>query len=374
MRTLTAIACCLLMSVSAPTLVHAGPAKRIPDDATIILHVKVTEFVQSELYKTLHEKLGKLMEPKDPQYLEFKKATGFDPEKDLESVTFGAAGNFSSDDPIVYVVAKGKFSQSKLEAYARQKVDQVKVGKLAGLTTYTPVSDSTEKGPMAVFGLFDETTMLAASRSESFEKLVEVVKRGGSGSIGSSSSPLAQVISRHAENHLSGAMLFPEEAKQKLQANPQIAPLASLQTVSVNGEATSDLSFNIEAAADTPENGKSVYITLNGLLAMGKMMLAQNPEVAQTLDKLELIQDGAVNKVSFSITNEEVTKAMGQMIALQRMKEAQRAAAGGDPFRFPGRQPPLPSQPPKKKDEAEKAEDAEVSGEAKKVGEGGRDR
>jgi hypothetical protein len=305
------------LKTAAPAL--AGPAEKLPADVVFVIDVDVAGIVKSDLYKKHSEKLfANVPAKQDPDYLKFKEVTGFNPETDLQSVVIGLAGDAFGGKPTVYAVAAGSFDQGKFDDYAKNN-DKMTVGSQEGVTTYT--ANKSGEGAPPIFALLDKNTMIVAE-TPNFAALLASAK--GTGASLKSHPKLGSLISKAGAGQVRMAMVLPDQAKEQLKAQPQMAPLANIQAVDMSLNATSGMDLSIEATADTPENGKAVYDTVNGLIAMGKMSSGQNPDMAKIMNALKLEQVGNNNKLTLTLTAEDVDKIVA-------MIEAQASGAGAAP-------------------------------------------
>lgn len=285
----------------------AGTAEKLPADVLMVIDVDVAGFVKSELYKKHSEKLlANWPGAKEPGYVRFKESTGFNAETDIRSMSIGLAGEVFGGKPTVYAVADGNFDQAKWDNFAKGE-EKLKVGSQDGLTTYTSTEPGDGGSPPPTFAIVDKSTMILAETAN-LGTLIGAVKGGANLK---TSPKLGALISKAGAGQIRMAVVLPDQAKEQMKANPQMAPLASVQTVDFSLNATAGIDVVLEATADTADNGKLVYDTLNGLLAMGKMASGENPDLAKLMTNLKLEPNGAANKMSLSIPAEDVDKLMG---------------------------------------------------------------
>jgi hypothetical protein len=278
-----------------------------PAESVLVMRVDVAGIVGSDLYKQLAAKFGDKMSNTDPKYLEFKQATGMNPEVDLRSMTLGMAGDFGAPNPKVYCILEGNFDAGKIEAYAKSS-GKLAVSTKAGLTAFTPTE--ADDSPPPTFAVLDKNTLILAT-SEEFESLAGVAKSGGV----PMSAALKGVLGSD-KGHVLIAVVLPAQAKEQLTANPQMAPLANVQTFVLSADLSSGVSLALKAAADSEANGKGVYDAVNAFIAIGKMMSAQQPAFQKVMNDLKLEQQGATTSMSLSVKAEEVVDLVGQAMAM----------------------------------------------------------
>lgn len=345
-----------MASAQAPQGGAAGAAGAAGSESLVVVRVDVAGLVKSDLYKQISTQFGEQMASKDQNYIQFKQATGFNPETDVNAVTIGVAGDLSSPNPKVYAIVEGKFDQSKIEAYAKSS-GKMTVGQKDGLTTFTS-TDTSGGQPPPVFALVNPTTLVAAS-TDDFSTLVGAAKSGS----GVPTAPaLKSVIGKGAKGQIQIAMVLPEQAREQMKANPQSAAMASVQTLMLSVDVSNAINLALQAAADSEANGKNVHDAINGFLALGKMMSAEQPDMAKLLNDLKIEQQGANTQVSLNIKAEDVTKLLGQAMAMAS------AGMGGGPAGDAGAPPAATDKPAAGGEEEGTEEGGEEGGEEEAEG------
>jgi hypothetical protein len=340
--------------ISAPALAQTPAAEATEAQAPaaaaesiLLLHINVEGLVKSELYKQLQTTMGDQLSSTDPNYLQFRQATGFNPETDLRSITVGAAGELGTGNPDIYAILKGKFDRAKVEAYARGN-DKFTVGEREGLTTFTSTEREGGQEP-PTFALLDDNTMIAAS-TQNFDRLATSTRGGGRVP---ASPRIADLIGEKAAGQIQLAMLLPEVARTQLAANPQSAPLADVQTFLLALDVTKDVNVLLQATAGNDEQGKNVHDALNGFVALGRMMSAEQPDVQKILGDLKLEQKGATTQLALAIKADQLTQLLGQAMAVANIGMGGSAETGGEPAADDGEE---------ETDAEEEADDEEEAG------------
>lgn len=293
----------ILVAAAAVAFGVSAARAQAPAESVMVFKVNVAGVVGSPLYKQLATQLGDKMNNPDPKYQEFKTATGFNPETDLTTMVVGLGGDFMGGaPPKVFAIIEGKFDQAKIEEFAKSKgSEEMTVEQIDGLTTFTGKESSGSPPPTMAF--LDGKTMVIAAK-EDFSALVKSVK-GGTG------VPMASGIKAlldQEKGQISLAMILPAQAKDQLKAQAQFAALANLQTVMLGVDVGADVNLSLKAAADSDANGKAVFDVLNGLLAMGKMATAEQPDIQKVVNELKLEQQGASSALSLSVKAEDISK------------------------------------------------------------------
>lgn len=312
---------CLLPALPA----QAAGWKMLPEDVVLAIHFDMRSLATSELYKSLTEEYGTGIPDPGPKYLEFIEATGFDVERDLESVTVGAGMPDGVREGAFYMVVHGKFDREKIEAYLQQS-GKARQGTHGRLTTYVPLEIDYE-GAEPMISWTDDETMIVASTPD-FSKLVQSVNGSG---LSAKSSDLGRLLTR-AHGQFYVAMEIPEPTAgepatsggsvkglatifSQLQS-PAAGPMQELETILFTLDAATGLHLALSASTDSDENGKQVYEVLNSYLTIGRSMAAQNPQAAGILEHLELAHDGSAVEISLSMTGDDVRAALQQSQAI----------------------------------------------------------
>jgi hypothetical protein len=202
----------------------------------------------------------------DPEYTQFVKDTGFDYSRDLDRV---AVALWPSDSPTsVVAVAQGKFDAKKIEHYALTHGHVMNLGKSK---IYEVREEGSSRMVRFVFLAPDEIAL--ADGPEISHMLEPNANR--------LDSAMAQQIAKTA-----GAPIFAVVRTQNLATqlgvdtthNAQLAAiLQSIQSISVAGLPVGpDLKVSAAAECDSTVDALKLSTTLNGLLLMGRMALADS--------------------------------------------------------------------------------------------------
>jgi hypothetical protein len=181
LRRIAFAGCLLALSLSA-TKAQAVDPKILPNDTEVVIQLNLKQMLDSEMAKANKAILEKAMEAarakidESPAKKYLDKA-GFDPLKDLYSVTI--AGPAAKDLDSGFIVVEGKFDVEKFTAAAedaaKENGDALKVHKVGGKTVF----EITPNGEKTVFAsLINPSTLVAASNKEG---LSEGISRLGGG-------------------------------------------------------------------------------------------------------------------------------------------------------------------------------------------------
>jgi hypothetical protein len=152
--------------LSAGAVRGAEVDKYVPGDTEILVRVNFKQILESPLFKKnigkLREQIMKVEEVKDTL-----EALGFDPFKDLDTVTIAAVG--ASDPEKALIVAHGKFNTEKFKAKgesAAKEGGELKIVKEGGHTLYE-VSVPNPAGERPIYVAIIDASTIAASPSKS---------------------------------------------------------------------------------------------------------------------------------------------------------------------------------------------------------------
>ncbi len=335
------LAAILVVLVAGAAMLHSGPSNltngadvafslSLPSDVIAVAHADVAALVQSELYRSLSERFGEDPWSSHPKYREFVEATGFRFETDLESVTLGVGQDLADGTPPFYVLLDGKFDRKKIDAYILDSGEYER-DKLDGLKAFLPKDTADGPDTSAALAWLDRDTLLIAS-SPQIGKLVRSID----GRAPNAADSVLGALLAQSEGQFRLAMILPGDEEQgpdgatvppmmrDMVDSMRDSPLGQLHSVMLTLEVGSGLEVIVQAEDDTPESGTAVYDMLNGYLAMGRMMAAENPQLGAFLDHLELERKDAIVSLPLSMTGDQI----GALIDETRSKATAVEPAG----------------------------------------------
>ncbi|HNW34577.1 MAG TPA: hypothetical protein PKM25_06580, partial [Candidatus Ozemobacteraceae bacterium] len=123
--------------------------------------------------------------------------------------------------------------------------------------------------------------------------------------------------------------------KDQAKANPQAAPLAAVNSLFFSFNYDANLTFNFTGEVDKKENMDAVMTSLNGFLAMVKMLAGQTPEAAEILNmiKVEAVETAA--KITLNVPKAKLDEV--------RKKIEERMKAAPAPAAEPSKDQPAPA-------------------------------
>lgn len=176
-KTWLGLAALTLGLVLAPATVRAVDPKLLPNDTEWTFTVNLKQMIDSPLVKANRESLDQLLgmaaelAQGDGTAEKFLKEAGFDPMKDLTSLTIAGAAGIDPDR--VMILLEGKFNAEKLHAAVEKQAqgagDVVKITKVGGVKVY----EIDVQGEKAVFAsLVNDKTLIATASKEALSDAV----------------------------------------------------------------------------------------------------------------------------------------------------------------------------------------------------------
>ncbi len=297
----------------------ASVARLLPPDASFLLGI--------EWRRALAQPTGSLLEKQIagagvtlPGLMSFAQML----REDVDSVTIAmsaaAVPKLGGESPSLIVV-KGRFDPARLRGFMsgrREMYRQVAV-----------VAPAKSKPPSTRIALLDATTMLSGDRREVLAAIDRSAGVGPRRPAGALAERAAALASRYdiwvALNAPPGG--FPGGAGPS-----QV--LADLNGLEMGLSFSSGLALEANLRARGAESIPALAATIRGLLAMAAMSQPATPESAEWLRKIEVSEQAQGVRVSLSLSEAEVTRAVAGMQAPQQRRAAAARAA-----------PPAPREP-----------------------------
>lgn len=319
-----------LMLVTALVVAFTGSAifgadlfQLVPQEADFVIQVNVNKIVSTpEAEKALMSNLNKSPEQKKA-FDEFVKNTGFNPMKNLNQVVVFSSGKVDPKDPsqMAGAIFDGNFDIAKiLEAIKNDKKasKDVEVKKIDGFDVVIP------KNKKDGYGIFlDPSTAVVGA--EKGVMAVKAIKTGKAKGIQTRKEFFDILKKVDANATISGAGLIPADLKAKVKANPQAAPLASLDYFFFSFNHGQNVEFTFNGEVDKKENVETVMTSLNGFLAMLKMFAGQAPEAAEVLNMVKLTAKEKTVAINLNVPKAKLEEIKLKME--QRIKEMQQKGA-----------------------------------------------
>jgi len=300
---LGALALTVAASLAAAPLYAAHASKYLPKDTEVVATVNVRQILESGLVKKYG--LDKVQDAlKKDEVQGVLKSLGFDPLKDLTSIT--AAGPGGNEPDKALIIVEGKFDTEKFQAMAEKAAtdhpDAIKITK-SGAHKIWEVSPPGSPQNLYVV-LVDKTTILAAVGQDA----ITTALKGKKAELSKALQAALETVD--AKESMSFVALS-SAIEKGLDNAPTPIPNADkvkeyLKKVdSISGGATvdNDVKLHLTVGAKDDKTAKELSGAASGLLALGKLMLAG--QVNKNKD-LKPVMD-LVNSVKVSLNGKFVT-------------------------------------------------------------------
>ncbi len=324
----------LLLAATAMSAMAGDLMQLVPENTAFLLNVNLGKMFATEaIKKQIDEGMAKQPADQKKAFDEFVAKTGIDPFKHLKSIVVFAAAKVDpkADKQDAGVLIDGTFEIAKiLESIKSDKKasEDVSIEKFEG---FDAVKGKKEADGMGVF--LDNTTAVVGTNPAI--KTVVDVKSGKAKSVANNAALGSLLKKVDTGATLWGVGLIPQTLKDQAKANPQAAPLAAVNSLFFSFNYDANLTFNFTGEVDKKENMDAVMTSLNGFLAMVKMLAGQTPEAAEILNmiKVEAVETAA--KITLNVPKAKLDEV--------RKKIEERMKAAPAPAAEPSKDQPAPA-------------------------------
>ena len=262
----------------------AGSAK--PEDVLKYLPVEAQGVFFVDIHRAMQTDLAnKLIQEDDnyEEYLKFVEGSGIDPTKDIFYVAMGILSCGLGSNQEGAAVLNLRYDKDKALAMIKEKVEaEITTEDYNGVTVYSPEMD--EDG---VFAFLDASNVVIGNGG-SVRSCIDVMQKTKDNVF--KNEALAGVLDRADKDTIFwGAMLVPKEDMAKAaEGNPQLKPLQNMNALVLNFDHKNAMvTVKIKAESDDPDANKQIADMLNGLKAMGAMMIPEDkPELGDLLNSV----------------------------------------------------------------------------------------
>jgi len=272
--------------------VQAGEAEQyFPSDAQVVVTLNVKQMLASGVVKPDLGKLQTAMKGVDG----LEKALeglGFDPMKDLDSVTLAGAG--AEDPEKALVIVRGKFDTAKFKAVAEAEAKKEKGLKAVKAGDYTLYEVDTNGQPQPFFaGLVDSSTVVASPRKEVVIDAFDV-------KAGKKKNPVKKELA---------AVMAKNDAKQSVSIAALGGALGSMvpfgdkvKTIHGGVHLGDDIQTNIIIQTEDAESAKGLSALIGEGLEQGKNAAMLIGQIKYLAPAVELINNLKVAESGNTIT------------------------------------------------------------------------
>jgi hypothetical protein len=284
----------------------AGSAK--PEDVLKYLPIEAQGVFFVDIHRAMQTEVANKMIQEDEnyeEYLKFVEESGIDPTEDIFYVALGIlSGGLGSAQEGAGVVNL-RYDKDKLLAVIDEKTEgEITSEDYSGITVYKPESDED-----AVFAFLDASNVVIGNPGP-VRSCIDVMQKTKDNVF--QNEALAGVLARADKGTIFwGAMLVPKEDMAKAaEGNPQLKPLQNMNALVMNFDhKNSMMSIKIKAESDDPDANKQIADMLNGLKAMGAMMIPEDkPELGDLLNSITVSHAADHVVIDASIPDEVLQK------------------------------------------------------------------
>lgn len=266
----------LAATAMIPATAIAGPLKkdRVAADARWLIHVDVEGLLDSTVGAFLLEHAEQFDIDLD-DFDEMKRELGVDPRTDLKSVTLYGSGDEPGEDAIIVAVTNDRVDRA-LEKLLDNDDVPIRRRALNGKPVYV-IGRKGDRHYLSIQPLGEHRRLVVISDDkEGFRNALDVI---------AGDSPAISMGRSHipADDPQDGSLLFLSvgdiEAFDDYNPASQILRMSDGFTADI-GEVDGVLTGRASVTAENPEIAGDISTVLNGLVAMGRLMAARQPELA----------------------------------------------------------------------------------------------
>jgi hypothetical protein len=205
---------------------------------------------------------------------DFQSRTGFDPIKQLSSLTVAFPDDAQGSGDFGIIVRADHFDEARLVAFARdelqKKGDDLVASKRGRLTLWSPRRDPKLVG----FFIDDQTFALGAGGWG--PRMADLADQAKPGDSAATNLELVRLVERAAGTHaMWGAAIVPAETRRSLAARPGLAEAATINTLSAAVDFGKGLEAMLIADVATADGARSLATKVTESLRDAK----RNPQV-----------------------------------------------------------------------------------------------
>jgi hypothetical protein len=279
-----------------------------PEDVLKFMPVEAQGVFFVDIHRAMQTEVANKMIQEDEnyeEYLKFVEESGIDPKEDIFYVAVGILSKSLGSDQQGAAVLNLRYDKDKILAMIEQKVEgEMATEEYGGVTIYTPKADEE-----AVFAFLDASNV-AIGNAGAVRNCIDVAQKTKDNVF--KNEALAGVLDRADKSTIFwGAMMVPKEDMAKAaEENPQLRPLQNMNALVLNFDhKNAMMTVKIKAEGDDPDANKQIADMLNGLKAMGAMMIPPDkPELNDLLNAVTVSHAADHVVIDASIPDEVLQK------------------------------------------------------------------
>jgi hypothetical protein len=263
----------------------------LPADTQAVFGINVKRFVTSSLYAEMMQKHGAQI---GSDLSEITMQTGVDPARDIDYVI--GAGRAGQSKGSGVVIAVGRFDANAITNFigAKTKTAPIKLDYAGATVLMVPETNKLEKGIA-----FLHNGEIALGDLESLHAVLDVSVNGKPGV--KTNASIMGMLDKVGSQEM---FWFAGDASvlSKIPANtPMVPKLAAIQSVFGTLNMDGNISGKVSVMASDEAAAKQLADLANGLLALGNLASAQNPELADLAKGIHIAQNNT-KQLDISIT------------------------------------------------------------------------
>lgn len=254
---------------------------------------------------------------------EFIQKTGIDPQKDIFFVTGALTKELDKPNPEGMGIINLRYNKETLLARIKEEMGK-KPGEKQELLdikygNFTIHSVKWEHGEGASFCFLDDSNIVVGNESE-VKSVIDVLEKKTESVL--KNEALSQLLKTTNKEAMFWAALHlpPEMMNAIVSENPKLSDLAAVSAVCLYFDyANKAVSGEIKVISADATKNKQVAEFLNGIRALGGLLMANDPDAAEVLNRIEIASGADHVKIYVNIP-EELLDRMGKKLPIRKEK------------------------------------------------------
>ncbi len=295
--TLTIVGLAFYSNIAAKASGQGLPSiiNHLPADSHVVFGMNVQAFVNSPVYAQFAQQHEQEIAT---NLAEITAATGVDPRRDVYFV-IGAARQSQLKGAGV-VIASGSFDSGKIIAFINSKskgTPPIPVNYRDRTVLMLPEADGTqlEKG----IAFIDNSSEIAIGDLDSLHAVIDVAANSAPGL--NANANLITLLAKANPQEMFWFAGDPSSVISKMPTNaPQLPALSAVQSIYGSLNFNASITGKIVVVAKDPTSAGQLGDFARGMIALGNMASGQNPDLAQLLKGVQIVQSD--NEVDLTVT------------------------------------------------------------------------
>lgn len=295
----------------------------VPDNSAFVLNINLNKILATDAIKQqVKDNMAKQTPEQKKAFDDFVAKTGIDPFTSLKRVVIFTSGKVDPKvgQPEAGVLVDGDFQIERILETIKKDEKASKDVTIDKFEGYDAICGKTEGDGIGIF--IDNQTAAVGSRQAL--KVVAAIKGDKAKNIATNENFSNLIKKVDSTSSLWGVGLVPAELKEQLKANPQAAPLAALNAIYFSFNYENDILFSFTGEVGEKASLEGVMTSLNGFLAMIKMLAGTNPQAAEVLNMIKVEAADTQAKITLNVSKaklDEIRKKIEDAMKQQQPKE-----------------------------------------------------